>query len=159
MNTAQLKELSTTSYWNTRYQSEQEGQQAKQGSQKDGEEKEYEWFRTFEQIKPFLEKHLPPPSSDVRILQLGCGTSVSCSYSSKKICTLEVSFHSNMPSALLIIIIHHGVPLTDQKDQLPEGAQNAQDLDSDNTWRRHSRPTSTPSATSNNATSTSRRSR
>jgi len=79
MNTAQLKELSTTSYWDTRYQSEQEGQEAKQGSQKDGDEKEYEWFRTFEQIKPFLEKHLPPPSPDVKILQLGCGTSVSCS--------------------------------------------------------------------------------
>lgn len=82
MNTAQLKELSTTSYWDTRYTVEQQQQRDKDKGSLDNaeqgqEEREYEWFRTFDQIKPFLEKHLPPTSSSVRILQLGCGTSVS----------------------------------------------------------------------------------
>lgn len=76
MNTAQLKELSTTSYWDTRYTTEQRQHEDKQAAG-DTEEPEYEWFRTFEQVRPFLKKHLPPASSGVRILQLGCGTSVS----------------------------------------------------------------------------------
>jgi len=82
MNTAQLKELSTTSYWDTRYTVEQQQQRDKdkgssESTEQGQEEREYEWFRTFDQIKPFLEQHLPSASSSVRILQLGCGTSVS----------------------------------------------------------------------------------
>lgn len=84
MTTAQVKELSTTGYWDTRYTEEQQKQRQKRqqgdgdgGGEGEGEEREYEWFRTFEQIRPFLVKHLPPAGAGVRVLQLGCGTSVS----------------------------------------------------------------------------------
>lgn len=42
----------------------------------------YEWFKSFDSLKPFFAKHLPPPisndgSKSPRILHLGCGNSVN----------------------------------------------------------------------------------
>lgn len=69
---AELVELAHPEYWNTRYASEQKP--AENGTK---EIDSFEWFRTFEVLKPFFLKHLPPPSNDLHILQLGCGNSVS----------------------------------------------------------------------------------
>jgi hypothetical protein len=62
-----LEELAHPEYWNNRYQ------KSTQGST-------FEWFKSFENIKPLLSSHLPKPSEDgisPRILHLGCGNSVS----------------------------------------------------------------------------------
>lgn len=69
----QLIELAHPEYWNTRYSSEQK-------PTSDGTKKieNYEWFRTFDVLKPFFEKWLPKPENlkELHILQLGCGNSV-----------------------------------------------------------------------------------
>lgn len=67
----ELIELAHPEYWNTRYASEQK---ATEDGTKNIES--YEWFRTFEVLKPFFINRLPPPSNDLHILQLGCGNSV-----------------------------------------------------------------------------------
>ena len=67
-----LEEFASPEYWNARYVSEQ----------KNGEEsgngllESYDWFRTFDKIRPFLLKYLPPASKGFRIIHLGCGNSV-----------------------------------------------------------------------------------
>jgi hypothetical protein len=59
-----LEELSRPDYWDKRYV--------------EGEDSEtYDWLRRFDAIEPFFQKHLPPASSNPRILQLGCGNSVN----------------------------------------------------------------------------------
>ncbi len=65
MGDRSLKELGFPDYWNKRYET---------GSEVDGGT--HEWFRTFEKLRPFLEKTLPKPSAQPRILHLGCGDSV-----------------------------------------------------------------------------------
>ena len=69
MNSAAQKELATVAYWDKRYSDERSGVGDKNGE-------DYEWFKTYEKLKPFFSKHLPPAESSPRILQLGCGTSV-----------------------------------------------------------------------------------
>lgn len=71
MNQAAQKELSRAEYWEQRYAKEQDASQQAAGSDED-----YEWFKTYAKLKPFLDKHLPSTSSSPRILHLGCGTSV-----------------------------------------------------------------------------------
>ena len=69
MNSAAQKELASADYWDKRY--------AKEKADGDGnEDDEYEWFKTFEKLKPFLSRHLPPAQDRPNILQLGCGKSV-----------------------------------------------------------------------------------
>ena len=68
MNSAAQKELASSDYWNSRYANER-------GIAQD-EQEEYEWFKTFEKLKPFFEKHLLPAKQSPAILQLGCGKSV-----------------------------------------------------------------------------------
>ena len=75
MNNAAQKELSRREYWDDRYQKESQ-------PSADGES-EYEWFKKFEQLRPFFAKHLPDVSKGPRILQLGCGTSVSANSASR----------------------------------------------------------------------------
>ncbi|MCJ1393027.1 hypothetical protein MMC18_005899 [Xylographa bjoerkii] len=58
------RELGLSDYWNKRY-----------GQGTESEETTHEWFRTFEKLRPFLEKELPSASSEPRILHLGCGDS------------------------------------------------------------------------------------
>ena len=60
MDDERLKELSSAAYWNKRY---------------DGSSS-HEWFRTFSQLFPYLEKELPDVTSNPSILHLGCGDSV-----------------------------------------------------------------------------------
>jgi hypothetical protein len=62
-NIEALAEMARPEYWNTRYT--------------DTEGDNNDWLRNFASIKPFLEKHLPSASENPRILQLGCGNSVS----------------------------------------------------------------------------------
>ena len=69
MNSTAQKELATPDYWNSRYASEKSGDIEK-------EQEEYEWFKTFEKLRPFLERHLPPVQDGRKILHLGCGKSV-----------------------------------------------------------------------------------
>ena len=62
-----LEELAHAEYWNQRYSSSSDSS--------------YEWFKSFETLKPFLCKHLPDPFAGLdainpRILHLGCGNSV-----------------------------------------------------------------------------------
>ena len=67
-----LIELAYPEYWNGRYTSEQkideDDTQPILGS--------YEWFRNFEDLRPFFAKHLPASFSECHILHLGCGNSV-----------------------------------------------------------------------------------
>lgn len=60
------KELRLAEYWDARYA----GTDAKQ-------EGEHEWFRTFDDLRPFLLRSLPAAEDSVSIVHLGCGTSVS----------------------------------------------------------------------------------
>ena len=55
-----LQELGFSEYWDRIY---------------DGAEG-HEWFKTFSQLKTFLEKELPSASLGPDILHLGCGDSV-----------------------------------------------------------------------------------
>lgn len=71
MNQAAQKELSVAEYWEARYAKEQDASQTSGGNDED-----YEWFKTYAKLKPFLERHLPVTASSPRILHLGCGTSV-----------------------------------------------------------------------------------
>ncbi|KAF2769688.1 S-adenosyl-L-methionine-dependent methyltransferase [Teratosphaeria nubilosa] len=57
------EELSRAEYWDARYSAENEDAKA------------YDWLRQFQSIKPFFEKHLPPPDSNPEILHLGSGNS------------------------------------------------------------------------------------
>ena len=62
-----LEEIATAEYWDTRYSSTTEST--------------YDWFKTYDNLKPFLSRHLPAPKDErgvnVRLLHLGCGNSVS----------------------------------------------------------------------------------
>lgn len=69
MSSAAQKELATPDYWNSRYASEKSGEIEK-------EEEEYEWFKTFEKLRVFFERHLPSVQERPKILHLGCGKSV-----------------------------------------------------------------------------------
>lgn len=70
MKSAAGRELAFADYWNKRYA----GEQAGKNDEEEGED--YEWLKTFEKLKPFLEMHLPAVKYAPKILQLGCGTSV-----------------------------------------------------------------------------------
>ena len=70
MNVEAQKELSRKEYWDQRYTQERQDQQ-------DANAANYEWFKTFEKLRPFLTKHLPDTTDVPRILHLVCGTSVS----------------------------------------------------------------------------------
>ena len=62
-----LEELAFPKYWDDRY------------SKPDAEES-FEWFKSFDKLKGFLETWLPKPEEDGMwplILHLGCGNSVS----------------------------------------------------------------------------------
>ncbi|KAI9812003.1 MAG: hypothetical protein M1827_004895 [Pycnora praestabilis] len=71
MSSHSLEELSTPEYWNERYKAEQ----GKSDVEKSEISDSHEWFRTFDKLRPFLTKHLPPVSDGPGILHLGCGTS------------------------------------------------------------------------------------
>lgn len=66
MDTKSIKELGFPEYWNRRYENASKCENAT-----------HEWFRSFEKLRPFLEKELPDPKLGPRILHLGCGDSVS----------------------------------------------------------------------------------
>jgi len=75
----ELIELAHPKYWDERYTAEQ-----KVG--RDDEQKElgsYEWFRNFDELRPFLIKNLPATSTRCHILHLGCGNSVITSLSQR----------------------------------------------------------------------------
>lgn len=65
MDVKSVKELGFPEYWNRRYENALESEGAT-----------YEWFRSFEKLRPFLERELPHHSSEPRMLHLGCGDSV-----------------------------------------------------------------------------------
>lgn len=67
-----LEALATPENWNTRY----EKAETKDASG-DSHVESFDWFRSFERIKPFLEKYLPAATAAPRLLHLGCGNSVS----------------------------------------------------------------------------------
>lgn len=68
MDTRTTRELASPEYWDKRYAKHSRGSESEHGT--------HEWFRTFEQLRPFLQKELPDPISAPRILHLGCGDSV-----------------------------------------------------------------------------------
>jgi len=65
------KELAYPEYWDQRYASAE--RESKDGS---AALASFEWFRTFANLRPFFEKHLPAASVGCYILHLGCGNSV-----------------------------------------------------------------------------------
>lgn len=74
MTTAELQRLAHSEYWDERY--------AEVGP----DEQVHEWFRSFNDLKPFLDRHLfqvREPETCPRILHLGSGDSVSsCTFAS-----------------------------------------------------------------------------
>lgn len=72
MNSKAQKELAFANFWDDRYtKQDHKADPATVGNE------DYEWFRTYAKLRPFLERHLPSSSTNPRIVQLGCGTSVS----------------------------------------------------------------------------------
>ena len=67
-----LKELGTSDYWDRRYAMEVKSDETPNDSETSS--RSHEWFRTFDQLRAFFEKHLPEHDRGVRILHLGCGT-------------------------------------------------------------------------------------
>jgi EEF1A lysine methyltransferase 4 len=65
------QELSHPEFWNERY------------AKSDGDKPTHEWFRGFEALEPFFEKHLftarGAEGKEQRLLHLGSGDSVSSS--------------------------------------------------------------------------------
>ena len=75
MNDDEVKRLAHADYWDERY------------SAAESETPTHEWFRTFDQLLPFLEPRLfqlRPASTSPRILHLGSGDSVYNSHNEKK---------------------------------------------------------------------------
>lgn len=69
MSKSDADELSRVGYWDERYQNAFNATDAENGTS------EFEWFRTFEQIRSFLSKHLPEPRLQPRLPHLDCGNS------------------------------------------------------------------------------------
>jgi hypothetical protein len=65
MNEDPNAELSRAEYWNARYGKDEEDGKAS-----------YDWLRTFDTIKTFLTKHLPPAEQNAKIIHMGNGNSV-----------------------------------------------------------------------------------
>ena len=66
MSEAELERLSHADYWDERYSEVGPDQQV------------HEWFRSFEDLLPFFQQNLlTRPGSEVKILHLGSGDSVS----------------------------------------------------------------------------------
>lgn len=66
MNSKKVEALATPEYWNERYSTAKD------------DDPTHEWFRTFGDLQPFLQKHMidpHPPGVDPRILHLGAGDS------------------------------------------------------------------------------------
>jgi hypothetical protein len=74
-----LEELVSPDYWNDRYQAAKKERPSDEADRNEAEKKDdYEWFQTFESLKPWLLQNLDAPSDNgPRILHLGNGTSVS----------------------------------------------------------------------------------
>lgn len=69
MSSKELEALSHSEFWDERY------------AKADGDEPTHEWFRAFDALKPFFEKHLfnarEDKGKDQKLLHLGSGDSVS----------------------------------------------------------------------------------
>ena len=79
MKQSDLEKLSHAEFWDGRYAAEK-GDAKAPNEDEDGTEGElgnFEWFRTFQDLKDFFGKRLPAPESEPEILHLGCGNSVS----------------------------------------------------------------------------------
>ncbi|MCJ1356786.1 MAG: hypothetical protein MMC33_006782 [Icmadophila ericetorum] len=110
----ELEELAHPEYWDKRYTSEQ---QKGEGAGADGIQQpigSFEWFRTFENLQPFLTKYLPAPETGCQILHLGCGNSTltadlhtlgythqtSIDFSTVIIATMKAKHASSLPSTI-----------------------------------------------------------
>ncbi|KAI9835155.1 MAG: hypothetical protein M1819_002524 [Sarea resinae] len=74
----ELAELAYPEYWDRRYlaTTHKDGHDGAQSTDDDLDADSFEWFRTFDHLRPFLTKQLPEPSSSAcHILHLGCGNS------------------------------------------------------------------------------------
>lgn len=79
MKQSDLEKLSHAEFWDGRYAAEKGDARAPR-DEEDGTEGElgnFEWFRTFEDLKQFFGKRLPASELQPEILHLGCGNSVS----------------------------------------------------------------------------------
>lgn len=65
MKKAEVERLALPEYWDEKYAAE-------------GSDKSFDWFRDFQSLRPFFEKHMP--KRDARIIHLGCGNSVRASW-------------------------------------------------------------------------------
>lgn len=85
MKQSDLEKLSHAEFWDTRYATEKgEAQRDEDEDGTEGELGNFEWFRTFEDLKQFFEKRLPASEKNPEILHLGCGNSVSGSFEKTK---------------------------------------------------------------------------
>ncbi|KAK9453748.1 S-adenosyl-L-methionine-dependent methyltransferase [Dipodascopsis uninucleata] len=63
LSLSEVDRLQTKEYWDQRYQ-------------KDEDNTTFDWFKSFDDIRQFLEKHIPwIDRPDLRVLMLGCGNS------------------------------------------------------------------------------------
>ncbi len=79
MKQSDLEKLSHANFWDERYAAEKVERTPKKDESEDGTEGElgnFEWFRTFNDLRDFFGKKLPSSDFNPRILHLGCGNSV-----------------------------------------------------------------------------------
>lgn len=90
-----LQELSHPTYWDKRYAGKfdpeteeiiQDESERPDNVTATEEIESFEWFKDFQSLKPFFERHLPSPEAKEgaekgpRVLHLGCGNSVCIRY-------------------------------------------------------------------------------
>ena len=66
-------------YWNERYASRLKDERDSGLLDRSGGLANYDWYRSFDEIRAFLKTNLPPAQNGLRILHLGCGNSVRSS--------------------------------------------------------------------------------
>lgn len=77
MSQNSVGELAKPEYWDRRYLGIDTANREEGAGGNNQDSRSHEWFRSFERIRPFLLKNLPPVAENPRIVHMGCGTSVS----------------------------------------------------------------------------------
>ncbi|KAI9805197.1 MAG: hypothetical protein M1825_001033 [Sarcosagium campestre] len=79
---APLEEFATSEYWDTRYAAEADNRDGTGGNETSLEmDRAYDWFRSFDDLLPLFQRHLPPSTESPQILHLGCGNSINVDFS------------------------------------------------------------------------------
>lgn len=73
MKDSDLAKLQHADFWDNRYAAERAEAKEKEGKEELGS---FEWFGSFEGLRPFFDQYLPKADGNPSVLHLGCGNSV-----------------------------------------------------------------------------------